>query len=125
MKNGKFETQAEIYQALLDGKAVTNCYMILNLVDGHPCYYGTTIRATLTPFCLRSNRERYSFNAPEEWSLYEEPREQIKIVAHLCDDGEVYLSLDSSRYCVARDENDDYKRIELTPEMFGWKGLEK
>jgi hypothetical protein len=107
MKNGKFETQAEIYQALLDGKAVTNDYMILNLVDGHLCYYGTT------------SRERYSFNTPEEWSLYKEPREQIKIVAHLYDDGDVYLSIDNSRFCVARDEADGYIRIELTPEMFG------
>lgn len=61
-----FKTQAEIYQALLDGKKITGVLLeniqYLHLNDGF----------------LKSNEGNaytmYHFDKPENWSIYEEPK---------------------------------------------------
>lgn len=69
MKNGKFETQAEIYKALLDGKKIKMCRwnnLFLELVGG-----------------VLSNSNKHigihTFTVPQAWELYQEPRETIDI----------------------------------------------
>lgn len=52
---------------------------------------------------------------------YTEPAPVRKIVGHEdLNDGEIYTTYEGSRVCRARDERiKDFKRIELSPEMFG------
>lgn len=64
-----FKTQAEIYQALLDGKKLRHCGWVgntfLHLVDGNPTMESGQA-ATL------------GFFAPLNWSIYEEPKPKRK-----------------------------------------------
>ena len=75
MKDGRFETQAEIYQALLDGKKIKciewqesyNKFVylkdgILTNDSGFPDYW--------------------AFNLPLMWSIYEEPKPKKKITLY-------------------------------------------
>lgn len=44
-----------------------------------------------------------------------------KIVGHVDSDGSIAMSIEDSTDCIYRDSIQEIKRIELTPEMFGWK----
>ena len=44
-----------------------------------------------------------------------------KIVGHVYDNGQVEFSVENTELCDCRDRYTNCKRIELTPEMFGWK----
>lgn len=83
MKNGKFETQAEIYQALLNGKKI-RCSSWL------PKFYIHLIDGSLRDDAgIKAVGEFYK---PTEWELCQEPRETI----------DVYESFDAkgiSLYC--------------------------
>jgi len=73
MKDGKFETQAEIFQALLDGKKVKHVswdkgeYVFLN-----------------TKTLKRENGDDAlpSFSMPTNWSIYEEPKPKKKVTLY-------------------------------------------
>jgi hypothetical protein len=64
-----FKTQAEIYQALLDGKKIMGKYISFkyvwlsegNLVTEHKQYV------------------RYAFENPQDWSIYEEPKPKKQV----------------------------------------------
>jgi hypothetical protein len=86
MKNGRFETQAEIYQALLDGKKITRATFdrdqYVELVDGYQ-------KGTAAP---------WRFIDPTNWILYEEPKPKRKLyrrkwVTHGGFDGRSYACM--------------------------------
>lgn len=63
-----FKTQAEIYQALLDGKKITGILLeeidYLHLVDGFLKLNGNV------------GYTSYHFDKPEYWKIYEEPKKK-------------------------------------------------
>lgn len=84
MINGKFETQAEIYQALLDGKKIINdCGEILFLKGGNLNDY-------------------FNFTFPAVWSLYQEPEKpkEKRLYAHKVhgSDEIVFMSCDGTYF---------------------------
>ena len=74
MKDGKFETQAEIFQALLDGKKV------IHVVWGKGEYVFLNNSKTLK----RENGDDAlsSFPMPTNWSIYEEPKPKKKVTLY-------------------------------------------
>ena len=95
MKDGRFETQAEIFQALLDGKKVKHVswdkgeYVFLN-----------------TKTLKRENGDdaSSSFSMPTNWSIYEEPKKPRKALAFVTDLGGVAWFLEGSEesnHCMA------------------------
>lgn len=105
MKDGKFETQAEIYQALLDGAKIRKDSFekkaFIYLKDG--IQFGQSGKAT-----------DWSFWRPQDWEFYQEPKQKIKIAAHMCADSCVYFCEEGSRVCQSRDGMDGYKRLSLS-----------
>lgn len=71
MENNKFfETQAEIYQALLGGKKITSCL------------FKTIKYFHLKNGSLIDNMNRISvesFSSPEDWYVYEEPKPKEQV----------------------------------------------
>ena len=72
MKNNKFETQAEIYQALLDGKKIISHYetVPILLVGGETEYTSGTKVSNF-------------FNCPQDWSIYEPPKKKVKFYSYV------------------------------------------
>jgi hypothetical protein len=79
MKNGKFETQAEIYKFLLDGGVVTNlddsCDLYVELRNG-TLMYNTEGEDTLN---MDEQARFHSFSNPENWY----PFSQVKLLKKL------------------------------------------
>lgn len=72
MKDGKFETQADIYQALLDGKIITDSSGIVRIIDGRT-------HKIIDGFW----REWFAaFSIPTDWSIYEEPKPNKKVTLY-------------------------------------------
>ena len=74
MKDGKFETQAEIWQYLLDGKKI-------QYDDGDIVFLENGKAMTLRCGKLDNNCS-WSFLYPQEWSIYEEPKPKKKITLY-------------------------------------------
>lgn len=69
-----FKTQAEIYQALLDGKMIKykdGDGAILQLINGFQCENGRY-----------TSSNTWSFNYPGKWSIYEEPKPKKKVTLY-------------------------------------------
>ena len=105
MKDGKFETQAEIYQALLNGSKICNIYWIQR------------------KFCALENGNIVNdigisfptyFQVPSDWVVYQEPKQKVKIVAHLYSSNAIAFSVEDSSLCIARDDSKDCKRLSLS-----------
>lgn len=94
-----FKTQAEIYQHLLSGGSISSDHTEGKLYLKE----GTQFDGT----CKRN----YGFNNPERW----QPAEELKkIVAHVEDDGDIYLSIEDSDACKERDKTTGfYKRVNV------------
>lgn len=71
MKDGKFETQAEIYQALLDGKKITR---------GKSGHYLQNINGMVKWEDGKANHEDFSDST--EWKIYEDPKPKKKIMLY-------------------------------------------
>lgn len=61
----------------------------------------------------------------KQFKPYQEPVPVKRIVAFVCDDGLVDFAIEGSKDCKAIEENANWKRIELSLEMFGFKNMEK
>jgi len=74
MKNGKFETQAEIYQFLLDGGAITNlddsCECYVQLRNGK-LMFNTETEDTTDP---DQKAGTLHFQTPQHWFPYSQTR---------------------------------------------------
>lgn len=79
MKNGKFETQGEIFKYLLDGGAITNlddsCDCYVELRDGK-LMFNTENENTTDP---DERAGSLNFGRPEQWNPYS----QIKLLKDL------------------------------------------
>ncbi len=105
MKNGKFETQAEIYQALLDKKKIRQSawppHEFIHLKNGNIVFQND---GEFSP----------SFSSINNWELYQQPKQKVKIVAHMHEDGSIYYSEENSRVCVFRSCSNIFKRLSLS-----------
>lgn len=74
MKDGKFETQAEIWRYLLSGQKIKYKY-------GEIVFLKDEILITIYNKAEQSEWE-WAFNRPQHWSIYEEPKPKKKVTLY-------------------------------------------
>ena len=73
MKDGRFETQAEIFQALLNGKKIKYARWVI----------GEYVFLNNKTLKHENDEDAYlSFALPTNWSIYEEPKPKKKVTLY-------------------------------------------